>query len=377
MSQSPAQSGVLTPEVAGFSTHPVDYAAFAHDLRSPLGGMVAMVTLLRQTALNAEQVRLVDALAGAVNHLHDLANQVLMPHSSEAALLPVSDVLTMLARSAEARARMRGLTFSLFAPDMTAINVEAGALRRVLENLIDNAMRLTQAGGVQLDVEKTAPDRLLFRLSDTGPGITREDAARLIEQGGQMAGRPGGAGMGLRLAGALVAERGGQLQGGSRLDGKPGAEFHFDWPFSTLVQALDAATTPIYPDAPRSAGSPVLPCLVVDDHPSARLILMTVLGALGVPCEEAPDVETAWRMVQLRRYRAVFTDLNMPDGGGQSLLDHLMSLPAGMRPVRIVVSADAGHAPGETVDASLQKPICVPAIQALVQQFELAQGGMP
>lgn len=365
----------------------IDYAAFAHDLRTPLGGMHAMITLLRQTTLAPEQVRLVDALADAAEHLQNLADNVLNPVYAKDYPTPLMAMLDSLVVSATARGQARGVRFILVtgdAPDIQVQGVEAGALRRVLENLIDNAMRLSPQGDVRLTVEAGAmPDRLMFRVEDTGLGITAEDAARLIQHGGQIAGRAGGAGMGLRLAGALVAERGGALRGGPRKDGAFGAEFSFDWPVLADVslpsKEQNTATVSPAPFLKSSQFSPhlqpssILPCLVVDDHPAARLILMTILGALGVPCEEAAGIEAGWQKVQARRYHAVFTDLNMPEGGGARLLEQLATLPPDQRPLLIIVSADGGGVPHVAVNAIVQKPISVPAILALVERFDLAK----
>jgi signal transduction histidine kinase len=387
MSSRETNTHPQTTQQAGMG---IDYAAFAHDLRTPLGGMNAMITLLRQTMLSPEQVRLVDALESAAQHLQNLADHVLTPVSARDGATPLMDMLDSLAVSATARGQVRGVRFRLVtddAPDIQGQYVEAGALRRVLENLIDNAMRFSPQGEVRLNVEAGAvPNRLIFRVDDCGPGITMEDAARLIQHGGQIAGRAGGAGMGLRLAGALVAERGGALRGGPRKDGALGAEFSFDWPVFTDASITSLTrkeqSTIAAPPEPFLTSSQfpshlqplsILPCLVVDDHPAARLILMTILGALGVPCEEAAGIETGWGKVQARRYHAVFTDLNMPEGGGALLLERLATLPADQRPLLIIVSADGGGVPNVAVNAIVQKPISVPAILALVERFGLAR----
>jgi CheY-like chemotaxis protein/two-component sensor histidine kinase len=336
-----------------------------HELRSPLGGIEAMAELLAAGPLNEEQTGIVAALRASAAHLRAIATRVL--EGEEAAPVALGTVIDDVAASLGARCKARGLAFRLEVSDDLPGDapVEGCALRQVLENLADNAVRLASAGHVALAICLEG-GRLTCRISDSGPGISREDAARLIREGGAIAGREGGAGIGLSIAGRLVAARGGALVGGPSDLG--GAAFSFDWPLEAGAPALPAPTPATTP-TPAQEGQSIL---IVDDHPTARLVLKTILGAGGYACREAAGVEDALLAIAADPPGVVLTDLNMPEGGGRRLIAAL----AGMKacPKLIVVSGEALD-PGllGRVDGVIMKPVSVRAVLGTVAEV-LAEG---
>jgi CheY-like chemotaxis protein len=332
---------------------PERIAEILHELRAPLGGIDAMIEMLGGTDLRPDQAKIVGALAAASAHLRAVANEVLAPGSEAApALMPLGELVTGIAIAAEARARGRGLVFILRGPtgEQADIAVEAGPLRQVIENLIDNAMRLAGRGAITLAIEPEEAGRFRVSVTDEGPGITKVQAARLIREGGALAGRASGAGLGLRIAGGLVAERGGRLDGGPAPEGR-GARFAFDWPVAMIGASRPAQ------------------CLIVDDHPAARRVLMTILEAAGYACMETGRVDEALALIERVGPALVLTDLAMPDGGGRTLIERIAALPAQERPAIVVVSADsiAKTDPLRPMIAgSIEKPIAVRTVLGIV-----------
>lgn len=324
----------------------------AHELRAPLGGIEAMVEMLESSALDADQAQMVVALKASVAHLRGIAGAVLgAPGRNDAAPAPVARrplgaVLAEIEASGQARARSKGLSFAIHGADeaLRHVLVEPMELRQVLENLIDNAFRLTAEGGVDLYVSRSSAGRIGFHLVDDGPGLQALDAARLIRSGGSIEGRAGGAGIGLSIAGRLVATRGGALSGGPAGAGR-GAAFTFDWPDE--------------PVATRGT------CLIVDDHPASRLVLKTILGAAGYRCLEAAGPEEAMAAIAASRPDVVLTDLNMPEGGGMALIARITEVVRAQRPRLLVVSADdldPAEPLSREVDGAIRKPITVRAV---------------
>lgn len=325
----------------------------AHELRSPLGGFEAMLELLAATSLTPEQGRLVEALEESAQHLRAVLARVLPPHAGEAREpLRLGALLRAIGASAEARASQKHLAFTLkIDPALEpASEIDALGLRQVLENLIDNAIRATETGGITLDVRRGEPARIAFRLTDSGSGLDAERARHL------MAGLPTGEksrGLGLGIAARLVARAGGQLaaEAGS---GGAGTTFTFDWP-----------------DSPAENGNRLL---IVDDQSAARLVLRTILAALGFACEEASGTAEALARLEGHRFAAIFTDLHMPEGGGRRLIEALASLPH--RPAIVVVSAEepSGEALPGHFDAVIAKPLTVQAVVAVIRKLGLAPG---
>lgn len=323
----------------------------AHELRSPLGGFEAMLELLAATPLTPEQGRLVEALEQSAQHLRAVLARVLPPHAGRARKpLRLGALLRAIAASAEARASQKYLAFALkIDPALESTSeIDALALRQVLENLIDNAIRATETGGVTLDVRRSEPARIAFSLTDSGTGLDAEHARNL------MAGLPTSAksrGLGLGIAARLVARAGGQLAAEVGPDGA-GTTFTFDWP-----------------DGPAENGYRLL---IVDDQPAARLVLRTVLMALGFACEEASGPADALARLEGQRFDAIFTDLHMPEGGGRRLMEALASMPH--RPAIIIVSAEEMSEealPGHC-DAVIAKPLTVQAVVDVIRKLGLS-----
>lgn len=174
------------PNVPLLSRHEI--AEIAHELRSPLGGFEAMLELLARTPLSAEQQRLVQALEASASHLRGILARVLPAHQGEGGdPLALGPLLGAIGASAAARAAARGLGFECrIDPDVDrTADVEAVALRQVLENLIDNAIRATSAGAIRLEVTRGSAGRIAFSLDDEGPGLDPAEAQRLMGLAGE------------------------------------------------------------------------------------------------------------------------------------------------------------------------------------------------
>lgn len=339
-----------------------EIAEIVHELRSPLGGIEAMASLLAQSMLDAEQMRLVEALKASAAHLRQVANRVLSPEAvlEEERTRPLRAVLAEIVPSFEARAISAGLSFRLVIVEdsLNFCEIEAGGFRQILENLADNSIRLSEAGCITLSIARGADERLVVSMQDEGPGLSCEAAATLIRDGGGVPGRKGGAGIGLSICGRLVADRGGCLQGGPGEGGR-GARFTFDWPI-----------------AHEHAGQGQAECLIVDDHPASRLVLKTILGAFGVSCDEASGVSEALTLLARRDYAALFTDLRMPGEGGARLIDAVLTKSDRVRPRIVVASADAVEESDPLaahIDAAILKPLAIPAIAAVVARLGLGK----
>lgn len=312
-------------------TSPLPLSELAHELRAPLGGIDAMVEMLEASGLSVEQGRIVEALKASHAHLRAIANRILgAPNSDEDARedsvasggISLSAFLATLVPSIQARCHAGKIAFVLVneASDTDACIGDAVGLRQVLENLCDNAARLTSAGSVTLWIGHNGPARLAFSVRDTGPGLSEADATRLIRAGGRIAGRSGGAGLGLSIAGRIVAGHGGELRGGPSPEGE-GACFSFTWPV-------------------HGAGDLSPDCLIVDDHPASRLVIGTILKAAGYRCMDASGADSALEAVRAFFPRIVLTDLHMPNGDGHAFARAIRDLDLPVRPHIIAVSAD-------------------------------------
>lgn len=218
-------------------------ATVAHEIRTPLHGILGMADLLAETPLTAEQtshVRAVRtsgaALLGLVDDVLDLtrleAGRFAVAAAPTDLQVLVEDVVELMAP----RARGKGLELaSIVAPAVPArVEADPILLRQVLINLVGNAVKYTHRGGVAVEVEAAegvrGAGRIAFRVRDTGVGIAEADAGRIFAEFERVApgaeARGGGTGLGLAIARTLVARMGGELRLASRLG--EGSVFAFD-----------------------------------------------------------------------------------------------------------------------------------------------------
>ncbi|TLG78189.1 ATP-binding protein [Methylocystis sp. B8] len=198
-------------------------AAVSHEFRTPLNGVMGLAQLLAMTRLTAEQVSYVEAIGDSSRSLSQLIDDILDFSKIEAgkfelrcetfALAPfVESVVELLAP----RAMAKGLELaSVISPDAPReILGDPARLRQVLVNLIGNAMKFTERGGVGVRVMREGA-RLRFAVRDTGPGVpdaAREAIFEEFEQADPSENHPqAGAGLGLAISRRLVAKMGGAL----------------------------------------------------------------------------------------------------------------------------------------------------------------------
>lgn len=212
------------------------FATVTHELRTPLNGVLGLAQLLEKTALDPEQRDYVAAIEESGRHLLGLVEDMLDAAklaAGDATLTPTEvdprALVEAVAGLVAPRAREKGLDLAVVVDPVTPRRVaaDAGRLRQVLLNLVGNAVKFTEAGGVSVSVEAEAVDAahatLVFKVRDSGPGVAERDRARIFEaftQGdSSSARRAEGAGLGLSIVRDIVAAMDGELG----LDTVPGA----------------------------------------------------------------------------------------------------------------------------------------------------------
>lgn len=224
-------------------------AMVSHELRTPLNGILGMTSLLATTTLTDEQRNYLDAVGQSGHALLALIEDLLDFSSMEAGrfhLRPepgdVRDVVGSVVELSSARADEKGLDVAAYvAPDVpAAIVADHARLRQVLFNLVGNALKFTERGGVLVTAVRTDA-AVEFSVRDTGPGIAEADRARIFEEFEQAGdgSRKSGAGLGLAISARLVAAMGGRIS----LASAPGEGSVFS--FSVPCASHEAVHAPI------------------------------------------------------------------------------------------------------------------------------------
>lgn len=268
-------------------------ATVSHEFRTPLNGILGMADLLTDTGPDAEQATYVAALRTSGEALLALVDDILDFAKVEAGKLelfeeafdPVQLVETVAELMAP-RAQAKGIELAAhIAPDLPARLVgDRDRLRQILLNLVGNAVKFTEAGGVGLSLAQV-DDRLEITVADTGPGIPADRLDTIFGEFEQLdhgaAAGQAGTGLGLAIVRRLARLMGGEVRAESRLG--EGAVFRVSLP---LVAALDvpAARIPHWPQHH---------VLLVSPAPFAARFLAETIRATGASVSIAATAEAA------------------------------------------------------------------------------------
>jgi signal transduction histidine kinase len=195
-------------------------AIVAHDLRNPLNRILLSAAMLKEETGTEMTARALDVIRRAVRGMDNLVRDLLDVSRLEAGGLrlersrvPVPALVAELVDSFEDVARSRGVQLEGSADEaLPEVEADRQRLLQALSNLLDNALRLTPAGGAVAVAAARAQDYAEFRVRDTGPGMPAEQVPHLFDrfwQGSRE--RRGGAGLGLSIVKGIVEAHGGRI----------------------------------------------------------------------------------------------------------------------------------------------------------------------
>ncbi len=344
-------------------------ANMSHELRTPLNGVLGMAQALAGEGLAPAQAEKAEIIVRSGRHLLGVLNDVLDLSRIEAGRLGLAAepldpgaLITDICALFEASAAQKGLSITCDTAGLPAhVAADPVRLRQVVSNLVANAVKFTDTGGVQVEArayeEVGAGWRLEIAVSDTGCGISGPDQARLFHRFSQAdasaARKHGGAGLGLVIARELAQAMGGDVT----LSSTPGKGSCF----TVSVRAGEAD-----PDisgqqsqiAGRLEGARVL---LVDDNEVNRLVARCFLEPAGATITEAESGMAAIEAFTRAPFDLVLLDVHMPGLGGVETLDRLRALPGGSAPAIALtadaLSGDAARYKAAGMDAYVAKPV--------------------
>ncbi len=352
-------------------------ADIAHEIRTPLTGILALGELLATSELGPRERGWASAIKSTAEHLALLTSLIVDAARADAKglvlrreLIRPRRLADALAASLAAHAETKGLAHTVdVAPTLPeAVIGDPLRLRAALENLIENAVKFTERGSVRLEVARKRAARgkvrLIFTVRDSGIGLSGAEIKRLFrpfaQASDQVARRYGGAGLGLTLVKRIAQAMGGQVTVAS----EPGRGSRF----RMTVTVDEVAQGPAASDGAAAPDAPVRPfaILCVEDNPHGRVLLNTILTELGHRADFVGTGAAGVEAIARGSYDVVLVDVTLPDFDGVEATRRIRALPgrAGQVPIIGVSGRTNAEAAGRAagMNGYLTKPLSPSAL---------------
>lgn len=361
-------------------------ATVSHEIRTPMNGVIGMTHLLRQTPLSADQADLVETIRISGERLLALLNDILdfskiesgkMELESRGFLLKkaVQSAVELFSAEAARKNLFLKTVYSETLPE-TIVGDDA-RLQQILINLVSNAIKFTEKGGVAVKVDGGVEDgrvHLEFAVEDTGVGVPKEKQDRLFKPFSQVDAshtrRFGGTGLGLAICARLVQLMGGKI--GIDPEYTAGARFVFGAVFDIGRQQVYGPSQAFDFD-PALAQKYPLHILVAEDNLINQKMIRMVLNRMGYKPVIVNNGLEAVEFARRQAFDLIFMDVQMPEMDGITATREILKSGL-LKPVIVAMTANAMSSDKDECLAAgmngfISKPIRIEQVHEALVRF--------
>ncbi|OQW92649.1 MAG: hypothetical protein BWK79_14230 [Beggiatoa sp. IS2] len=356
-------------------------ANMSHELRTPLNGILGYAQIFqRDKSLTPKQRDGMDIIQRSGEYLLTLINDILDLSKVEAGKIEInptefdfSEFIRGIIELFQMRAQQKGIMFMYepLSPLPLGIHADEKRLRQIVINLLGNAVKFTEQGGVSLKIGRE-DNQIRFQIEDTGIGIASEEIDKIFlpfQQAGTAGYKAEGTGLGLSITKKLIEMMGGELHVESILG--EGSKF---W----MVLALPEIEHWVKPQKERermiiSFQGPPRTILVVDDRAENRSVLVNLLAPLGFTVIEASNGQEGVDKTAELHPDLILMDLVMPIMDGFTATRRIREMTE-LKEVRIIAASASvfEHDQQESIvagcNAFIAKPFRTEAMLKLLQE---------
>ncbi|MBT5746520.1 MAG: response regulator, partial [Gammaproteobacteria bacterium] len=354
-------------------------ASMSHELRTPLTSIIGNTELMEASGLNQNQVELMGSIGVSSRGLLSLINDILDLSKIESGKFEVDHLdydlnllINELNQSFSGRAKESGLALDVVQKEPFPMQFVGDERRigQILINLMGNAIKFTQEGGVTLQAW-VDEERLHFSITDTGIGMSDEVLERLFkpfEQADQsISRRYGGTGLGLHISATLAELMGGSIDVSS--EEGVGSCFQFNLPY----QLSDQAALPLEPRASQQQVNYFRGhVLVAEDTPELQMMERKILEAAGIEVTIANNGKEAVEHGLATPFDLILMDMQMPEMDGIEATQLMRSVGCETPIVALTANVMQQHREQfETAgcDGFLSKPIDQASLMGVLRQY--------